>query len=55
MVGTILDEMTEIRWIPPMTTQPTMEAMMTPMMKRNPNVFSIPIGVVNTVVTDSTN
>ena len=43
-----------MRLMPPKMTAPTISTITKPMMKRNITVFSMPIGVVNTVVTDST-
>ena len=43
-----------MRLMPPKMTAPTMATIASPMPKRNASVFSMPMGVVNTVVTDST-
>ena len=43
-----------MRLMPPRITAPTMATIIRPMMKRSVSVFSMPMGVVNTVVTDST-
>ena len=54
MSGTILEAMAAMLLIPLRITAATMTTMTMPMMKRSQGVFSMPIGVVKTVVTDST-
>ena len=46
--------MAEMRLMPPTITEATIRAIITPMMKRRVAVFSMPAGVVKTVVIDST-
>ena len=54
MVGTMRDASLAMRPMPPRITVPTIMVITTPIMKRKKSVFSMPAGVVNTVVTDST-
>ena len=54
MNGTSRDAHLAMRPMPPMMTAPTTSAMTTPMPKRSHAVLSMPMGVVKTVVTDST-
>ena len=54
MIGTMRVANLAMRLMPPKITEPTMSTITTPMKKRRPTVLSMPAGVVNTVVTDST-
>ena len=54
MSGTILEAMAAMLLIPLRITAATITTMTMPMMNRSMGVFSMPMGVVNTVATDST-